>query len=61
MIQYLSRMGLYEDQLHAVITVNPHVLEEAAERDSERAQGRVSGPLHGIPIGQLAPTVIIRS
>jgi amidase len=47
---YLARIGMYEDKLHAVITVNPHVLEEAAERDQERAQGRVRGPLHGIPI-----------
>ena len=41
---------MYEDKLHCVITVNPHVLEEADERDRERAQGRIRGPLHGIPI-----------
>ncbi len=49
-LQYLSRIGLYEDMLHAAITVNPHALQEADERDRERAQGRVRGPLHGIPI-----------
>jgi amidase len=49
-LAYLARIGLYEDKLHCVITVNPHVLEEADERDRERAQGRVRGPLHGIPI-----------
>jgi amidase len=48
--QYLSRIGLYEDKLHCIITVNPAVLQEAAERDRERSQGRVRGPLHGIPI-----------
>ena len=48
--QSLVRIGLYEDQLHAVITVNPRALEEAAERDRERAAGRVRGPLNGIPI-----------
>ncbi len=48
--QYLTRIALYEDKLHAVITVNPHVLAEADERDRERAAGRVRGPLHGIPI-----------
>jgi amidase len=48
--QYLARIGLYEDKLHCVITVNPNVLQEADERDRERAQGRVRGPLHGIPI-----------
>lgn len=47
---YLARIGMYEDKLHAVMTVNPHVLQEADERDRERAQGKVRGPLHGIPI-----------
>ena len=40
----------YEDKLQCIITVNPHVLEEADERDRERAAGKVRGPLHGIPI-----------
>ena len=48
--QYLTRIALYESKLHAVITVNPHVLEDADEKDRERAQGRAKGPLHGIPI-----------
>src|SRR5260370_39799495 len=47
---HLARIGMYEDKLHCVITVNPHVLQEAEERDRERAQGRIRGPLHGIPI-----------
>ena len=47
---YLVRIGMYEDLLHCIITVNPNVLAEADERDRERAQGRVRGPLHGIPI-----------
>ena len=47
---YLARIGLYEDKLHCIITVNPNALKEADERDRERAQGRVRGPLHGIPI-----------
>lgn len=47
---YLARIALYENKLHAVITVNPHVLQEADERDAERAEGRIRGPLHGIPI-----------
>jgi len=46
----LARIGMYEDKLHCVITVNPHVLQEAEERDRERTQGRIRGPLHGIPI-----------
>jgi amidase len=48
--QYLRRIALYEDKLNAVITVNPDALREAEERDRERAQGRILGPLHGIPI-----------
>jgi amidase len=47
---YLARIGMYEDKLHCIITVNPHALEEADERDRELAVGRVRGPLHGIPI-----------
>ena len=48
--QYLTRIAMYEDKLHAAITVNPKALEEAEARDRERAQGRILGPLHGIPI-----------
>ncbi len=49
-VEYLTRIALYEDQLKAIITVNPRVLEEADALDRERAQGRIRGPLHGIPI-----------
>ncbi|HEX2310947.1 MAG TPA: amidase family protein [Vicinamibacterales bacterium] len=48
--QYLTRIATYEDLLNAVITVNPHALAEAEARDRDRAQGRIRGPLHGIPI-----------
>ena len=48
--QYLTRIATYEDKLHAAITVNPNALDEADARDRERAQGRIRGPLHGIPI-----------
>jgi len=48
--QSLTRIALYEDQLNAVISVNRRALDEAAERDRERAAGRVRGPLHGIPV-----------
>jgi amidase len=49
-VMYLTRIGMYEDKLHAAITVNPNALKEADERDRERAQGQIRGPLHGIPI-----------
>ena len=48
--QSLTRIALYEDRINAIITVNPRALQEADERDRERAAGRVRGPLHGIPI-----------
>src|SRR5437763_3213171 len=48
--QDLVRIATYEDRLHAAITVNPRALEEADARDRERAQGRIRGPLHGIPV-----------
>jgi amidase len=48
--QYLTRIAIYDRTLHAVITVNPNILKEADERDRERAQGKIRGPLHGIPI-----------
>ncbi len=49
-LQYLSRIALYEDKLHAVITVNPNALAIADSLDRERAAGRIRGPLHGIPV-----------
>jgi amidase len=48
--QYLTRMALYEDQLNAIITVNPKALAIADSMDRERARGRIHGPLHGIPV-----------
>jgi amidase len=48
--QYLVRIALYEDKLHAAIVVNSKALEEADVLDSERVQHKLRGPLHGIPI-----------
>lgn len=48
--QYLVRIALYEDKLHAAIQVNREALQEAEACDRERAQGKLRGPLHGIPI-----------
>jgi len=49
-LQYLDRIAKYETRLNAVMTMNPRALEDADARDRERAQGKVRGPLHGIPI-----------
>jgi amidase len=48
--QCLIRIATYEERLNAVMTVSPTALEEAEGLDRERAQGKVRGPLHGIPI-----------
>jgi amidase len=48
--QYLQRIALYEDKLNATIAVNQNALADADRLDTERRQGKVRGPLHGIPI-----------
>jgi amidase len=48
--QYLMRMGLYEDMLNAAVSVNHNALAQADALDKERAEGKVRGPLHGIPV-----------
>jgi amidase len=48
--QYLIRIALYNKKLNGIITVNPHALRQAEGLDRERANGKVRGPLHGIPI-----------
>ena len=47
---HLLRIALYEERVNATIAVNAHALDEADRLDAERAEGRVRGPLHGIPI-----------
>ena len=46
--QYLTRIGTYEDRLHAAITVNPEALKIAAERDrgARAGQGARSAARH---------------
>jgi amidase len=48
--QYLVRIATYDQKLRATITVNPRALAEADALDRERAQGKVRGPMHGIPV-----------
>ena len=48
--QYLVRIATYDHRLRATIAVNPRALQDADVLDRERAQGKVRGPLHGIPI-----------
>jgi len=48
--QSLLRIATYEETINAAITVNPRALAEADARDRERREGKVRGPLHGIPV-----------
>ena len=48
---YLARIDALDKRTtNAVIERNPDALAIAGERDQERKEGRVRGPLHGIPV-----------
>jgi amidase len=47
---YLNRINTYDSITHAVVIVNPDARILAKQMDEERAQGRLRGPLHGVPI-----------
>ena len=48
---YLDRIRRFDiTSLHAILDLNPDILEFAAAHDSERSQGHLRGPLHGIPV-----------
>src|SRR6185436_14488356 len=56
----LSSMALVEELqaksrdvdplVNAICTPNPAALTQAAQLDTERREGRVRGPLHGVPV-----------
>jgi len=48
--RYFSRIAKVNPFLSAVIETNLDALDIAAARDRERQEGRLRGPLHGIPI-----------
>jgi len=50
---YLRRIGEVDGRgpsLHAILETNPDALSIADELDRERSEGRIRGPLHGIPV-----------
>jgi amidase len=49
-LRRIRQIDLSGIQLNSVIEVNPDALDIARELDAERRQGKVRGPLHGIPI-----------
>ena len=51
--RYLDRIEAIDDsgpQLNSVIQVNPDVLTIADQLDQERREGKVRGPMHGVPV-----------
>lgn len=50
---YLARIQAYDQagpRLNAIVLLNPRAREDADAMDRERADRRVRGPLHGIPV-----------
>lgn len=50
---YVKRIAAYDQKgpkLNAVITLNPHILDEAQQLDKQRKSSGLTGPLHGIPV-----------
>ncbi|KAL2886790.1 putative amidase [Ceratocystis lukuohia] len=48
-ICYLTRVQQTQNYINSVMQVNPDVFKIATQMDLERSQGKVRGPLHGIP------------
>lgn len=46
----LERIRQWNGLLRAVITVNNDAMRAAARLDTERSEGRLRGPLHGVPV-----------
>jgi Asp-tRNA(Asn)/Glu-tRNA(Gln) amidotransferase A subunit family amidase len=50
---YLARIQAYDQagpRLNAIVTINPQAREDADAMDRERADNKVRGPLHGVPV-----------
>eukprot|EP01114_Cavostelium_apophysatum_P005517 TRINITY_DN1665_c0_g1_i3.p1 TRINITY_DN1665_c0_g1~~TRINITY_DN1665_c0_g1_i3.p1 ORF type:complete len:476 (-),score=114.82 TRINITY_DN1665_c0_g1_i3:49-1476(-) len=46
---FLSRISEINPTINAVVERNPNVIEEAKELDRELSEGKIRGPLHGVP------------
>src|ERR1041385_119002 len=50
---YLARIAAYDQagpRLNAIVMISPRAREDADAMDRERADRKVRGPLHGIPV-----------
>lgn len=48
-LDYLAQINRTNHYLRAVLQVSPTIVHDAKERDRERQDGSVRGPLHGLP------------
>jgi amidase len=48
--RYVDRINRYDASINAVAYLSRTALAEADQLDRERAEGRIRGPLHGIPV-----------
>ena len=48
--RYLARIDAYDDDLNAILAVNPAARERAGELDAAFTDSGLTGPLHGIPV-----------
>ena len=49
-LEHIDRIDRNGPSLRSVIELNPDALEIASRLDAERREGRVRGPLHGVPV-----------
>jgi amidase len=49
---YLDRIAAVNDEVGAVLSINPHALEEAAHSDAGRAQQGPRTAMEGIPVAR---------
>ncbi|PWY94103.1 amidase [Aspergillus sclerotioniger CBS 115572] len=47
---YVGRIDEVDSTFGTVLEMNPHALNIARQLDRERQQGRIRGPLHGLPV-----------
>jgi amidase len=47
---YLARIEALDSKTQSIIALNPNALEEARQLDAEAKQGKLRGPLHGVPV-----------
>ncbi len=47
----LARVEALNDELGAMVTLNPQALDDARELERRQAAGETPGPLHGLPVG----------